>query len=107
MDAVKRLLWWLIAGSMGGMNRARIIHLLREQPRNAHALTQELRLDYKTVRHHLEVLEKNGLVTTLGPNYGKMYCLSSLLEQHAQVFDEIWAKVGHKEIKAETNGKGA
>ncbi|HPX77955.1 MAG TPA: ArsR family transcriptional regulator, partial [Methanobacterium sp.] len=32
---MKKLLWWLIAGSSGGPNRARIILMLNERPYNA------------------------------------------------------------------------
>lgn len=103
MDAIKRLLWWLFAGSMGGLNRARIVHLLRKQPYNANQLTEKLKLDYKTIRHHIEVLEKNGLITSIGSKYGKMYCLSSLLEENFGLFDEIWVRIGKKDISVKRN----
>jgi len=103
MDAVKRLLWWLIAGSVGGVNRAKIIHLLKERPYNANQLTEELKLDYKTIRHHLEILEKNNLITTIGSGYGKMYSLSSMLEENFAVFDEIWAQIGKNGLKGKKN----
>lgn len=99
MHAVKRLLWWLLAGSVGGFNRGRILDALLTQPRNAHELSQMLDLDYKTVRHHLKVLEKNHLVTAMGSDYGKVYFPSDLLEEHANYFTEIWGKIGKKEIR--------
>jgi DNA-binding transcriptional ArsR family regulator len=99
MDAVKRLLWWLIAGSVGGVNRARIIQKLKERPCNANQLTEALKLDYKTVRHHIEVLEKNNLVTSTGQKYSKMYFLSALLEENFSSFSEIWAQIGKKDLK--------
>ncbi len=52
----KRLLWWLIAGTRGGVNRARIILALHDLPSNANQLAEHLGLDYKTIRHHLDVL---------------------------------------------------
>ena len=103
MDAVKRLLWWLIAGSVGGLNRAKIIHLLKEHPYNANQITEELKLDYKTVRHHIEVLEKNNLITSIGSGYGKMYCLSPLLDENFQVFSDIWDEIGKNDIKGAKN----
>lgn len=54
MRAIKQLLWWLIAGSEGGYNRAQIIHVINEHPCNANQLAKELELDYKTIRHHLD-----------------------------------------------------
>ena len=78
----KHLLQWLIAGQRGGINRALIINILREEPKNANQLASLLEVDYRTIRHHLDVLEKNGLVTSMGEQYGKMYFLSRELEDN-------------------------
>ena len=96
MNAVKRLLWWLLAGSVGGMNRGRILEELFERPHNAHELSKVLNLDYKTTRHHLGVLEKNNLITSFGNAYGKLYFPSNLLEENMHLFDEIWNELGKK-----------
>ena len=93
---LKHLLQWLIAGTRGGVNRARIINAISEEPLNANQLRNLLEVDYRTVRHHLEVLEKNGLVTSVGERYGKMYFLSQDLEENFDVFEEIWNKIGKK-----------
>jgi hypothetical protein len=70
---VKQILWWLIAGSKGGINRARIIMALDKRPYNANQITQMFNLDYKTVRHHLDVLKKHHVVTSPGGEYGTMF----------------------------------
>lgn len=98
MGPVKRLLWWILAGSAGGLNRGRILVLLFKKPSNANEISRILNLDYKTVRHHLRVLEKNNLVTSMGTDYGKVYFPSDLLEKNKAIFDEIWGKIGKKEI---------
>lgn len=106
MKAIKRLLWWLIAGSSGGLNRARIIYSLNDRPYNANQLSEELKLDYKTIRHHIEVLGKNNLIISTGSKYSKMYFLSPLLEENFFVFEEIWVKIGKKQlIKDENKGE--
>jgi DNA-binding transcriptional ArsR family regulator len=61
---------------------------------NANRLSGLLGLDYRTIRHHLGILEKNGLITSMGETYGMMYFLSSELEENFEVFDEIWNKIG-------------
>ena len=61
MRATKRLLWWILVGSAGGLNRARILHEIIKTPRNANEIANLLKLDYKTTRHHLNILEKNRL----------------------------------------------
>jgi len=96
MHGVKRLLWWLLSGSAGGLNRGRILKVLFEQPRNANELASVLHLDYKTIRHHLKVLEKNNLIIHAGSGYGMMYFPSDLLEKNIEYFNEIWSKIGKK-----------
>src|SRR5438876_7149301 len=39
--------------------------------------------------HHLRVLGKNGLVTTVGERYGQVYFLSPSIESHWTVFESI------------------
>ena len=105
MRAVKQLLWWLIAGSEGGPNRAQIISALKERPCNANQLAERLGLDYKTVRHHLDILRKNNLITSMGGKYGKMYYISRLLEDDYDMFEEIWERFGKKEVRKEKDRK--
>jgi len=103
MRAVKRLLWWIIAGSEGGFNRARIIFTLKERPYNAKQLAERLKLNYTTVRYHLKVLESNNLIISSGKKYGKMYFLSPILLDNYEDFEEIWAKIMKKKITNEKN----
>ena len=97
---LKQLLQWLITGTRGGANRAQILEAIRKEPRNANQLGGLIGVDYRTIRHHLDVLEKNGLVTSMGDRYGKMYFLSSELEENFGVFEEIWNEFG-KKLKSE------
>jgi DNA-binding transcriptional ArsR family regulator len=91
---MKTILWWLIAGSKGGINRARIIKELHDRPFNANQLTEKLRLDYKTVRHHLKVLSENGVIeSNSGEKYGTMYFLSRNMEDNYGLFMDIWNKI--------------
>ncbi len=99
MESLKRLLWWMLAGSSGGLNRGRIITLLRGRPYNAHQVARELRLDYKTVRHHIDVLLENQLLTARGDGYGRMFFLSPMLETNFPLFEEIWGEIGKTQIK--------
>lgn len=91
---MKQVLWWLIAGSKGGVNRARIIQLLHERPYNANQMTQSLHLDYKTIRHHLEVMKKHQVITSMGDGYGAMYFLTEQMEAKYDDFIEIWDQLG-------------
>ncbi len=97
MDSLERVLWWLFAGSVGADTRTRVLRAIREQPRNAQQLAQALGLDYTTVRHHLRVMERNGLITTTGDRYGKLYFLSGSMESHWEIFEGILQKSKHPE----------
>ena len=94
---MKNLLWYLIAGTKGGETRGKIIELLKEKPSNANKIAKILKLDYKTVRHHLEVLEKNNIIIAVNKGkYGAVYFLSELMESNIGVLGEIWVQFGKK-----------
>src|SRR5512147_2797516 len=94
--SLKYLLGWLIAGTRGGPTRAKIILALKESPQNANQLATLLKMDYKTMRHHLEVLEKNRIITSVGDRYGATYFLSQMMEDNFSEFEEIVKKIGKK-----------
>jgi DNA-binding transcriptional ArsR family regulator len=93
---LKYLLGWLIAGTRGGLTRAKIIMALKEAPQNANQLATSLKLDYRTIRHHLEVLEKNKLIVSAGEGYGTTYFLSQVMEENYALFEEILKKIWKK-----------
>lgn len=96
--ALRQLLWYLIAGTRGSANRARIIEALHARPYNANQLSQALGLDYRTIRHHLDLLQKNGLLTRpTGDAYASPYFLSSFLEANYSVFEEVRRKLKPQE----------
>lgn len=77
--------------------RAQIIMALKESPMNANQLASLLNVDYRTVRHHLEILEKNRVVRSAGEKYGVTYFLSPEMEENYTIFEEIWKKIREKE----------
>ena len=85
----RRLVWYLLGGTRGGENRAKIIHELRKRPSNLNQIASKLNLDYRAVRHHVDVLLKNSMVVTQGERYGVMYFLAPWLEAHIALFDEV------------------
>jgi DNA-binding transcriptional ArsR family regulator len=50
-------------------------------------------MDYKTIRHHLDVLVKNGVITMEGDKYGIMYFISKTMEANLDEFNQIWEKI--------------
>lgn len=90
MDGV---LWYVLNGTRGGANRARILRAVGERPRNANQLAEDLDLDYKTVRHHLDVLMDNGVVENSGDDYGAVYLPTGQVRQHWDTVEEIFEQV--------------
>ncbi len=89
----KIVFWGLFVGSRGATNRIRIMSSLRKRPSNRNQLSIELDLDYKSIQHHLKLLEKNNLVIKTGNRYGLTYCVSSLFDYNEIIFDEIVDKL--------------
>ncbi len=90
MEAV---LWYVLTGTRGGSNRARILRALDDRPRNANQLAEDLDLDYKTVRHHLEVLGDNDIVKKSGDEYGAIYMPSDRVRHNWKTVEEIIREV--------------
>lgn len=90
---MKRLLWYLIAGTRGGTNRAKIINFLNERPYNANQLSNLLNLDYKTITHHLKVLEDNEIISSGEEKYGNLYFITEKMENNYKEFLEIWKNI--------------
>lgn len=86
MEAV---LWYVLTGTRGGANRVRILRALDDRPRNANQLADTLDLDYKTVRHHLDVLRDNNVVTNSGDDYGAIYLPTDQARHHWEIIEQI------------------
>ena len=89
MDAFKRLAFWLLEGTKGGPTRIRLLSHLEKKPMNMNQLSKTAGLDYKSVEHHVVLLEKNGLIEQIGEGYGKAYAISDLLLSQNDVIDAI------------------
>jgi len=88
-----RLLWFLFAGTRGGDNRIKILDLLIKNPSNINKISEELKLDYKTIQHHIHVLEKNNLITKIGDKYGVIYFISNYMEINIESYHIIKNKL--------------
>jgi DNA-binding transcriptional ArsR family regulator len=83
------VLWYVFASTRGGENRARLLRAIDEQPRNANRLAEELDLDYTTIRHHLDVLEENNIVTASGDEYGAVYLPTEQARANWETVEEV------------------
>ena len=101
-QALPQKLKFLITNTKGGNTRAKILKSLKDTPQNTNQLATRLKVNYKTVSYHLEVLQKNRLINSTGPHYSTAYFLSELMEENYPLFEEITAKksqTGKRPIK--------
>ena len=84
---------YFLTGTRGGVNRIQILRLLQKSPLNANQIKETLKLNYKTVQHHLRLLVKNRFVRMFGANYGTMHQLTDEFKSQISVFKEILAKI--------------
>jgi len=92
-QSMEKALWYLFAGSRGGVNRVRIVRNLHDRPHNANELAEALDVDYNTVTPHLDMLEEHDVVEPSDHDYGKLYFLTDQFERHEDTFEEIAEEV--------------
>ena len=92
----KMILWSIIAGTRGGINRAKILNLLKTAPMNANKIATVMNLDYKTILHHVKILSKNNLVVKADKDYGAEYQLTQIMKENQSALEEIMQKIGTK-----------
>jgi DNA-binding transcriptional ArsR family regulator len=81
----RSLMWYLLFGTRGGPNRLRLLEQLGRSPANAHQLAGLLELDYRTVRHHLRILERNGaVIRPVGDAYATPYEICALTSAYLE-----------------------
>jgi predicted transcriptional regulator len=90
------ILWSIIAGTRGGINRAKILNLLATMPVNANKISTILNLDHKTVIHHVNILTKNELIVKEEKDYGANYNLTQIMKDNQNTLTEIMEKIGTK-----------
>ena len=82
-------LWYVLSGTRGGPNRARVLRAVEERPRNPNQLAEALDLNYDTVTHHLDVLAENDVVESSGDEYGAVYLPTDRAREHWDTVEEI------------------
>jgi predicted ArsR family transcriptional regulator len=82
-----------------GESRARLVQLLRAEPRSVATLAAELGLSEVAVRHHLQILEGEGLVvaeTVRGKGRGRPKSLYGLTDKARRLFPDNSAQLANE-----------
>lgn len=98
MDARSRLLFWLLSATKGGPTRVRVLSAIREKPMNLRQLSLLLGMDYKSVKAHIDLLLKNGVIDSHG-KYGAVYFISPEWEGNEYMKEMLGGMHGKKRKK--------
>ena len=79
----------LLIGRKGGRTTVRIIDQLLVHPYNMNQLSKILKIDYKTVRYHMNLILKLQLVEGNGKKYGSLYFPSKKLINNLKEYEQI------------------
>ena len=90
MPSLKQKLSYLLLGQQGWENRIKIIDLLNERPYNINQMAKKLDLNYRTIKHHIDILMDHKLVSAseMG-TYGEVYFLSPQLENNINLYENL------------------
>ncbi|MFQ5476414.1 MAG: ArsR/SmtB family transcription factor [Nitrosopumilus sp.] len=91
----------VFTGMSGRYTRLRIICAITEDPMNTLELSKKLNLDYKTIKHNINILEKNNLIIRVGEGYGDMFFPSEILSSNLPTLYSVIMKVEVKLDKSE------
>ena len=92
----KMILWSIVAGTRGGVNRAKILNIIKDTPMNANKIATTLNLDHKTVVHHVKILSKNELIIKAEKEYAAEYQFTEIMKNNQSVLEDIMKKIGTK-----------
>lgn len=85
----QKLLCYLIQGTRGGKTRALILKHLGDRSYNANQLATALNMDYKTIRHHLKVLIKNGIIAKSNDGYCDLYSIPNNIDLNSKIIESF------------------
>lgn len=106
----KELFWNIFGRSRGGITRLRMISVIRKKPLNRNELANELGIDYRAILHHVDLLERNNLITREDRRFGAKILISNLMEAHIELLEEILRHIQKREVhtcldRAKGNGQ--
>lgn len=91
----------VFTGMSGRYTRLRIICAITENPINTREISKRLNLDYKTVQHSINVLEKNNFIVREGEGYGDIFLPSGLITSNLPTLYAVIRKLEAKFDKPE------
>lgn len=79
----------LLLGRKGGRTTVRIIDQILEHPYNTNQLSNELNLDYNTIKYHINLILKSDLVMQGEVKYGGLFYPTDKLINNLNEYEDI------------------
>ena len=86
----------VFTGMSGRYTRLRIICAITGDAMNTLEISKKLNLDYKTIQHSINVLEKNNFIIREGTGYGDIFFPSDLISSNLPTLYAVIRKVEAK-----------
>ncbi|MDL2247012.1 winged helix-turn-helix domain-containing protein [Methanobrevibacter sp. OttesenSCG-928-K11] len=83
---MNKVLYSLISKKRGGPTRAKIINELYISPQNTNQLAKKLKIQYRTVNHHMAILLNENIVEKENKKYGGLYFLTDDMYDNKEKF---------------------
>jgi predicted transcriptional regulator len=90
--AVKRSFVFSIAGTRGGPVRLAVLKVIDRERMNVNQIAIKMGMDYKTIQHHVRVLEKSGFVKKEAAKSENIYSVSDLIKSNTEIMKIIRGK---------------
>ena len=96
LNITDKELFTILISETGGQTRIRIIDALLNMPSNANQLSKQLKLDYKTITYHLDIICNHKYATR--ETFGKItfYYPSDKLIKRLDEYNQIKGKINNQ-----------
>jgi predicted transcriptional regulator len=88
-----------ITSKKGGPTRLKIINELYKSPQNKNQLATKLKIQYRTVIHHINILLDENIVEGEDKNYGKLYFLTEYMYNNEDEFRKFEKQMEKRHMK--------
>ncbi len=91
--AMKRAFMFSIAGTRGGPVRLAVLKIIAKKKMNINQVSIRMNMDYKTIQHHMRVLDKSGFVKKEMSKNESIYSVSDLIMSNKEIMKIIRRKL--------------
>ncbi|MCC7553770.1 MAG: winged helix-turn-helix domain-containing protein [Methanobacteriaceae archaeon] len=73
----------------GGKTRQKIVIKLLKRPYNANQLSKKINMQYRTIKHHLNILLEENIIEKENKKYGALYSISYKMKRDEKNFEKF------------------